>query len=75
MNGNVAMTIKYPTMYHGVLCPNLLENLSEKYPTRGVHIESTTWPTRNVTAAASVFATVTKKNREKLNWYYEYLNQ
>jgi hypothetical protein len=53
--------------YQGVLCPNLLVNLSDKYPTRGVDIESTICPTKNVTAAAYVFATVTKKNSEKLN--------
>lgn len=57
----------YPKIYQGVLCPSLLENLSERNPAKGVQRESTICPTKNVIAAASVFATVTRKNKEKLN--------
>ena len=67
MNGKVAITIMYPKMYQGVLCPSLLENLSERNPAKGVKRESTIWPTRNVRAAAYVLAIVTRKNKEKLN--------
>ena len=53
--------------YQGILCPKGVLNLSDRYPTRGVQIESTTCPTRKVNEAAFVSAIVTKKNREKLD--------
>ena len=67
MNGKVLQTITYPIKYQGILCPKGVLNLSDKYPTSGVHRESTTCPTKNVKEAALVSAIVTKKNKEKLN--------